>query len=180
MGTRCLTVIKEGDKSSSDICVIYRQMDGYPSGHGEDIKRLIGNIVVTNGYLGEDTTVANGMGCLAAQLVTGLKLDVLKHNEKMIEWRKKILPQLPDCKAGMAGGIYICSAGTRDICDYTYTIYLIKVEKEQEDDLVDSFFAGELYLMVESHGGISDIHGKSMYDGLLREFSSEACNFEGD
>lgn len=174
MGTRCLTVIKEGDKSSPDLCVIYRQMDGYPDGHGEDIRRLIGNIVVTNGY-GDDTTVANGMGCLAAQLVTGLKLDVLKHHEKMCEWRRSSYPNLPDYKAGMAGGIYIYSAGTRGVWeDYTYTIYLIKAEKEQEDDLVDHFSAGDLYLMVESsHGGI-------LYDGLLREFSSEACNSGGD
>jgi len=163
MGTRCLTVIKEGDKSSSDLCVIYRQMDGYPSGHGEDIKRLIGNIVVTNGY-GDDTTVANGMGCLAAQLVTGLKLDILKHHKKMKKGKKKN-------KVGMAGGIYIYSAGTRDVWeDYTYTIYLVKNESIQENDLVS---AGALYLMVESHGGI-------VYDGLLREFSSEACNSEGD
>jgi hypothetical protein len=92
----------------------------------------------------------------------------------MSEWRQSSYPNLPEYKPGMAGGIYIYAAGTREVWeDYVYTLYLVKNEKEQEGDLVDHFSAGDLYLMVESHGGI-------IYDGLLREFSSEACNSEGD
>ena len=38
MGTRTLVHIKDGKKT---IATIYRQYDGYPSGMGEDIKRIL-------------------------------------------------------------------------------------------------------------------------------------------
>lgn len=71
MGTRSTTVIKDDGK---EICRIYRQMDGYPSGHGLELAKLC-DVQIING-IGAGAkagTHANGMGCLAAQIVAGLK-----------------------------------------------------------------------------------------------------------
>jgi hypothetical protein len=74
MGTRTLVHIKDGKKT---IATIYRQYDGYPSGIGEDIKRILNNgeVEILNGYNGSSKTPSqfNGMGCLAAFLVGELK-----------------------------------------------------------------------------------------------------------
>ena len=74
MGTRSLIHVKDGKKT---IVTIYRQYDGYPSGMGEDIKRILngGEVEILNGYGGSSKIPAqfNGMGCLAAFLVGELK-----------------------------------------------------------------------------------------------------------
>lgn len=70
MGTRSLTIVKDG---RSTILKMYRQMDGYPSGHGKELYEFLKNIKMFNG-LGEDrTNIANGVGCLAAQIVAHFK-----------------------------------------------------------------------------------------------------------
>lgn len=77
MGTKSLVHIKDGKKT---IATIYRQYDGYPTGMGEDIKRLLnnGNVEILNGYNGYSGNDGiphqfNGIGCLAAFLVGALK-----------------------------------------------------------------------------------------------------------
>lgn len=98
MGTRSLTIIK--DSADVEICVIYRQFDGYlEGGHGQDLAEFLADMRIVNGYQMEDKTgeAANGMSCLAAQIVRKLKDGI--------------------------GGIYIYAAGTRDTGeDYTYTL----------------------------------------------------------
>lgn len=68
MGTRSVTIIVD---KNQEVCRIYRQMDGYPSGHGADLAKLC-DLKIVNG-IGSDPKIANGMGCLAAQIVAGLK-----------------------------------------------------------------------------------------------------------
>lgn len=97
MGTRSLIYVKESERSAAFLC-IYRQFDGYPEGMGKDIHELLHGFKMTNGFTGGDATcaqcgkdafehrklthsfqpkrVANGMGCLAARLVQGLKDSV--------------------------------------------------------------------------------------------------------
>jgi hypothetical protein len=59
---------------------IYRQYDGYPEGHGRDLAKLC-DVTITNGIrLGKEAGTANGMGCLAAQIVMGLKREVGKES----------------------------------------------------------------------------------------------------
>ena len=72
MGTRSLTVFKEHGK---EIVVLYRQYDGHPSSHGEELKQFLLGFSVVNGLTGERTKVANGMGCLAAQVVAHFKTE---------------------------------------------------------------------------------------------------------
>lgn len=90
MGTRSLTAIvdRSWDKPQ-EICVLYRQYDGYPSGHGKELKEFLQGMRIVNGIrLDERPPFANGMSCLAAQLVAHFKKDA-------------------------KGGFYLHEAGTR-------------------------------------------------------------------
>jgi hypothetical protein len=71
MGTRARVEIFDDDEC---VVSIYRQFDGYPSGLGQELAEFLSDITVVNG-LGDESSnkIANGMGCLAAQLVKFLK-----------------------------------------------------------------------------------------------------------
>ena len=119
MGTRSLTVFKN-EMDNSEIVVLYRQYDGYPTGHGRDLLSFLNNMEIVNGISNnEKRKIANGMGCLSAQIVAYLK-------------------EAP-------GDFYLHSAGTRDIGEeFIYTLYYteelrIKVQDTYDDgsDLFD-------------------------------------------
>jgi len=96
MGTRSLTIFSEND--GMEICVMYRQMDGYPEGHGKDLAELLSGMQLVDGLsINQPEKIANGMSCLAAQVVAHFKEG--------------------------PGGIYLCPAGTRRCGeDYTYFV----------------------------------------------------------
>ena len=96
MGTRCLTVLK--DTEGQEIVVLYRQFDGYIEGHGKELAKFCKDMKIVNGMSGDDQKpFANGMSCLAAQIIAHFKKE--------------------------AGGFYLHPAGTRDCGeDYTYTV----------------------------------------------------------
>ena len=78
MGTRSLTYVYNGTKADmgKPMVCMYRQFDGYPEGHGEELANFLlsGNLV--NGIpANNDERLFNGMGCLAAQLVCYFKKD---------------------------------------------------------------------------------------------------------
>ena len=74
MGTRALTFVYEGDKP---LVNLYRQYDGYPTGHGAELAQFLSEFHITNGISsGETRRTANGMGCLAAQVVAFFKESV--------------------------------------------------------------------------------------------------------
>lgn len=94
MSTRSITVFN--DEENKEICVMYRQMDGYPEGHGKELKDFLKDNVIVNGIGGEKKAF-NGMGCLTASVIAHFKKGI--------------------------GGFYIYPAGTRDIGEeYIYTI----------------------------------------------------------
>lgn len=70
MGTRSLTFVKEG---AFTLVNMYRQSDGYPSGHGKELAEFLAPIKMVNGIGATDEKIANGSGCLAAQLVAHFK-----------------------------------------------------------------------------------------------------------
>jgi hypothetical protein len=72
MGTRCLTYVYEGE---TPIICIYRQFDGYPSGHGVELSEFLTQIKIGAGLPGKPElfSYANGMGCLAAQMIVFFK-----------------------------------------------------------------------------------------------------------
>ncbi len=79
MGTRSLTHIKddvwEEGETPKTVVTIYRQMDGYPEGLGAELAEFLAPFTIVNGFGGgtERMAIANGMGCLAAQVVAHLK-----------------------------------------------------------------------------------------------------------
>ena len=103
MGTRSLTYIEESygenrEKKQNILCM-YRQYDGYLSGHGAELAEFLQDFNVVNGYnSGTPERSANGMGCLAAQLIAHFKDGI--------------------------GNIYIHEPNDSDCGEeYTYTIY---------------------------------------------------------
>lgn len=72
MGTRSITTVMDGDDA---ILTMYIQYDGYPEGVGAELAEFLKGITVVNGYSGDMAagTHANGMGCLAAQIVSKFK-----------------------------------------------------------------------------------------------------------
>jgi hypothetical protein len=70
MGTRSLTFVYDGDKP---IINMYRQYDGYPSGHGSELADFLKGFEIVNGHGEVKPKIANGMGCLAAQLIANFK-----------------------------------------------------------------------------------------------------------
>ena len=99
MGTRSLTFVYDGDVP---VINIYRQYDGYPSGHGHELAQFLDSKNLVNGYCEQNSFDANGMGCLAAQLIVQLKHGV--------------------------GGIYIYPVSSTDCFqDYEYHVYEDKV-----------------------------------------------------
>ena len=113
MGTRSLTYIEETwetaianennnnevYKEIKNILCMYRQYDGYMSGHGAELAEFLQDFNIVNGY--NSTTPkrsANGMGCLAAQLIAHFKDGI--------------------------GNIYIHEPNATDCGEeFTYTIY---------------------------------------------------------
>ena len=80
MGTRSLTRVFEkwedtkGKKQRQPIVCMYRQYDGYISGHGHELAQFLEPFTIVNGIgLDNKRKIANGMGCLAAQLIAHFK-----------------------------------------------------------------------------------------------------------
>lgn len=79
MGTRSLTTFietykdEEGNDKKNEIVTMYRQYDGYPSGHGLEIAEFLSKGKLVNGLGYKETKVFNGMGCLTAQVIADFK-----------------------------------------------------------------------------------------------------------
>lgn len=73
MGTRSLTFLYDAKNEKPFLCM-YRQFDGYKEGHGKELATFLAPITLLNGFGGQKAgEFANGMGCLAAQMVTYFK-----------------------------------------------------------------------------------------------------------
>jgi hypothetical protein len=73
MGTRSLTFVY--DDKTPVVCM-YRQFDGYPSGHGQELSDFLFDGKLVNGIpYGSKEKLFNGMGCLAAQMIATFKKD---------------------------------------------------------------------------------------------------------
>ena len=148
MGTRSLTVIND-EWDNEEICVLYRQYDGYPEGHGTDLLNFLKNMNLVNGINSKNIKlrISNGMDCLAAQIVAHFK-------------------QQP-------GYFYLHSAGSRDMCEeFIYTIYIkdkilhIKVEDVYDEGNV--LFDGNIN-QYEEWLNTPEITGDKDTDALLED-----------
>lgn len=112
MGTRSLTVFK--DESNNDVSVLYGQFDGYLEGHGKDLAEFCAGKTVVNGIRADHNRnqLANGIGCLAAQVIANFKTEV--------------------------GGFYVYPGGSRNTGEEY--IYYISAEIGKEPDIkVDAY-----------------------------------------
>ena len=74
MGTRSLTFVY--DEEGNKIINLYRQFDGYPTGHGQELGEFLSSGSMVNGLrLGAEEKFFNGMGCMAAQLISHFKKE---------------------------------------------------------------------------------------------------------
>ena len=123
MGTRSLTyVYNDGDKPEPIVCM-YRQFDGYPEGHGAELAEFLVPFTIINGIGSNQNELgkfANGMGCLAAQLVSHFKDSV--------------------------GGIYMHVVDLNQDAwqEYEYHVYADKVEIKDPSEVIFSGTYAEL------------------------------------
>ena len=76
MGTKCLTRLF--DEHNVPLVTLYRQSGGYPSGHGLQLAEFLRDFIVVNGIPMSHgyKKIANGAGCLAAQVIAHFKYGV--------------------------------------------------------------------------------------------------------
>ena len=122
MGTRSLTYVYDGE---TPIMCMYRQYDGYLSGHGQELANFLNELTIGKGIpaYGDLYTYANGMGDLAAQ---------------MIVWFKKT-----------PGGFYIYPIDFDQNCwqDYEYHVYENKVVVKNPTKVIFSGSWNEFLLL---------------------------------
>ena len=110
MGTRSLTFVYEGEMP---IINMYRQFDGYPTGHGQELADFLLSGELINGYSKKQSVQFNGMGCLAAQMIAYFKNTV--------------------------GGFYIYSVDSTDCWqEYEYHVYGDKVVVKNPTEVIFS------------------------------------------
>ncbi len=75
MGTRSTTTVF--DESGNPLICLYRHFNGYYAGHGEELAKFLAEMNFVNG-IGDKIPAksANGMGCLAAQLIAHFKKEI--------------------------------------------------------------------------------------------------------
>lgn len=75
MSTRSTTTVIDGHDNTV-VATFYRQSDGYPSGHGQDLVDFLKGGTVTNGIgFGSTGRTFNGAGDLAFRLIASMKDD---------------------------------------------------------------------------------------------------------
>jgi len=118
MGTRSLTVFTEDN--GKEICVMYRQFDGYPDCHGRELSDFLKEMPIVIGYSDPEARQANGLSCLSAQ--------VIAHFKKCV------------------GGYYLFTGGTRNMGEeYIYTISAVEGTDEATISISESAYGDRPY-----------------------------------
>ena len=148
MGTRSLTFVYEKyGQVHKPVCNMYRQFDGYPTGHGAELAEFLSGGRLVNGLIHTETAeelVFNGMACLAASMVAHFKES--------------------------PGGFYIYPTDNTDYGqDYEYHIYSANGLLSGEVFRIEVYYCGCNMFGVSS----SEEH-KLIFKGNLKEFT-EFC-----
>lgn len=100
MGTPHLTIFVDG---GVQVCVLYGQFDGHFRSHGRKLKEFLEPYYLVNGYTSEDmkNSAANGIGCLAAQVVAHFKRGI-----------GDFLLQSPGAELDQEPYVYVVSTGS--------------------------------------------------------------------
>jgi hypothetical protein len=108
MGTRSLTYVYDGQAA---LVCMYRQFDGYLAGHGTELADFLSGFEIVNGYGSARPKLANGMGCLAAQLIANFKVGT--------------------------GGFYLVDMRETDHCqEYEYHVYENRVVVKNPGEVI--------------------------------------------
>lgn len=112
MGTRSLTFVYDGNVGSEVVMNMYRQYDGYVSGHGVELAEFLQEGRMVNGIpVGDNSRMFNGMGCLAAQMIAQFKSG--------------------------PGGFYLYPASATDCGqDYEYHVYYNRVIVKNPSEVI--------------------------------------------
>ena len=146
MGTRCLTFVYEKyGQVQKPVVNMYRQFDGYPTGHGAELAEFLNGGELVNGLgVERDQLQFNGMGCLGASMVAHFK-------------------QTP-------GGFYIYPTDVTECGqDYEYHIYSANGLLSGEVFRIEVYYCGCNMFGISS----SETH-KLVFKGNLKEFT-EFC-----
>ena len=112
MSTQSLTIIK--DEDGEVLVKLYGQYDGDQYSYGKDLALFLNDIILVNGIKYKDTRkIANGMECLAAQIVAHFKIE--------------------------PGNFYISNSNSED---YVYTVYYDNVLKIEVESMGSVIFNG--------------------------------------
>jgi len=84
MGTKALVIVNDKslydetlpyEKNNPIVASMYCQYDGYLQGVGVQLSEFLKDMTIVNGLSNNDKNVSNGMGCLAAQLISHFKKE---------------------------------------------------------------------------------------------------------
>ena len=119
MGTRSLTKVIQtweetnGKKQRKPITCMYRQYDGYMSGHGAELAEWLSGYTVVNGIpMDKSEPMFNGMDCLAAQMYVHFKSSGCKDDGTPVSSLGGIYCMHPDASDCSEEYLYEISHGT--------------------------------------------------------------------
>lgn len=120
MGTRSLVHFVDNFRDKETVLVtVYRQFDGYLEGRGLELGNFLAERQLVNGVPmggnGDPRTMANGIGCLAAQWIA--------------------------CEKDGTGGVYILAPGAND-CWEEYTYWVRDLDGEIEVEAYSNYSGG--------------------------------------
>ena len=125
MGTRSTTTIHEDGKP---LLTFYRQYDGYPTGHGQELVDFLKTIKMVNGIpvgTDEPMQMANGGGCLAAQMIVHFKTGITNYDYSKQRVKDSNGLLHPVVREGdHAGGIYIVPNEEAGHQAYHYDVFI--------------------------------------------------------
>jgi len=135
MGTRSLTkVIKTwedetGKEERGAITCMYRQYDGYMSGHGAELAEWLSGYTIVNGIpMDKSEPMFNGMDCLAAQMYVHFKASGCKDDGTTTSQVGNFYCMHPDAKDCGEEYVYEISGSLGK--DITITVYDTYKEEE--------------------------------------------------
>lgn len=139
MGTRSLTKViqtwtdESGKKQRKPFTTMYRQYDGYMSGHGADLAEWLSGYALVNGIpMDKSGPMFNGMDCLAAQMFVHFKASGCKDDGTPSAHVGNFYCMHPDAKN--CGEEYLY-----EISEIDKQIHLTVYEMEYESDAIEIF-----------------------------------------
>lgn len=113
-GTECSTLII--DEYNVPLCAFSRSYDGYMEGHGKELVEFLENMTIQDG-VSYKKDIANGMSCLAAQIIGHFKFFKNTHNDNRFH-------DVPGASATPAGSYYMIPVDVHKEYDWRYTVYI--------------------------------------------------------